>query len=236
MKRWGLRFKIPLSIYEHSKEYHVPFLSPRALLTHHLTKTPELLFGGLKDLEAAKLHLQSFWDAYKLTHPSHTVFEEAAAGTLLLRTTIPVLFHGDEGRGVRKGNTTVCSLESPFGLDTYTSDKYDVMDCCKQNAADDVRLCDYQNLNLKFHSYLTKYLVFLLPGKIYKNSDVMTGLLEVVFRDLRSLFYEGIVVKNEVYNVACVGCKGDLAWFAKLGQLDRCFLHLSYTEDRNDVP
>ena len=60
----------------------------------------------------------------------------------------------------------------------------------------------------------------------------MTGLLEVVFRDLRSLFYEGIVVKNEVYNVACVGCKGDLAWFAKLGQLDRCFLHLSYTEDR----
>ena len=155
VKRWGLRFKIPLSIYEHSKEYHVPYLSPRALLTHHLTKTPELLFGGLKDLEAAKLHLQSFWDAYKLTHPSHTVFEEAAAGTLLLRTTIPVLFHGDEGRGVRKGNTTVCSLESPFGLDTYTSDKYDVMDCCKQNAADDVRLCDYQNLNLKFHSYLT---------------------------------------------------------------------------------
>ena len=60
----------------------------------------------------------------------------------------------------------------------------------------------------------------------------MTRLLEVVFRDLRSLFYEGIVLGNQIYNVACVGMKGDLVWFAKLGQLDRCFLHLSYTEDR----
>ncbi|CAE7354085.1 HERC1, partial [Symbiodinium sp. CCMP2592] len=226
VKRWGLRFNIPMTTYKHSSEYEVPYLSPRALLTHHLTKAPELLFGGVHDLEAAKTLLQTFWDAYKLSHPEHQVFSEAGAGTVLLRTTIPVLFHGDEGRGIRKGNTTVCSLESPFGLDSNTSHKYDIMDCCQEDA-DDVLQCDFQNLNLKFHSYLTKFLVFLLPGKIYKNSDVMTGLLEVVFRDLRSLFYEGIVVGRQVFNVACVGCKGDLAWFAKLGQLDRCYLHLS---------
>ena len=148
--------------------------------------------------------------------------------------TIGNLFHGDEGRGVRKGNTVVCSMETPIGLDSYTSDCYSGEPCCRQHG-DRVRPVDFQNVNLRFHSFLTKFLLFLLPGKVYKDnngSNIMDGLLRVVFQDLRALYYEGVQIGSRVWNLACIGCKGDLQWFLKLGGLQRSFARLSHKSEQ----
>ena len=230
IKRWGLRWNIPESVYWHSDEHQVHYLAPHDIFSYLLKNAPELLFGGISDFEVAKRHLQCFWDCYKKDHATHEVYKHEQLGTLSLNQTIPILCHGDEGRGVRKGNTTVVSVESVFGLDSYTSDCYNSMPCC--SGTDEALLCDFQNINLRFHSFLTKYLVFALPGKVYKGTKVLEGLLRVIFQDLRACFYEGIKIGNQYWNFACIGLKGDLQWHLKVGALERSFARLSWKTDK----
>ena len=143
--------------------------------------------------------------------------------------TVNILWHGDEGRGVRKGTTAVCTLETPFGLDTFNADIYNSCSCCPSPTSEPHRR---QNVNLKYHSFLTKFLLFAVPKKFYKNNTVIQGLCSIISKELRSLFFEGIYVNKRVWHFAAVGCKGDLAWFCKLGELQRCYTRLSTVVDK----
>ncbi|CAE7390597.1 HERC1, partial [Symbiodinium sp. CCMP2456] len=231
VKRWGLQWKIPISTYEHSDDVHIPFLAPRDILSHMIGKCPELLFGGYKTRDKIRELLSNFWCSYRAWHPSHEVFREARDGDLNLHYTLPILIHGDEGRGVRKGNVAVCSMETPFGLATHTEDRSCEWPCCDPNNKDTTP-CAWQTVNLQFHSFLTKYLLFLMPNKIYKQEGVLAGLLRAVFLQLRCLFFEGIQIGQQIWHVAVIGCKGDMAWFLKLADLDRSFARLSKKQDQ----
>ena len=172
-----------------------------------------------------------FWSCYEKWHPSHTVFEEAREGDLDINFTLPVLIHGDEGRGVRKGNIAVCSVETPFGLDTHTESRCHAGPCCDKNNLEPSP-ADFQTTNLKFHSFLTKLLLFLMPNKLYKQQGVLTGWLRLIFTQMRSLFYEGVQVGRRTWHIAVVGLKGDMAWFQKIADLDRHYNRLSKTFDQ----
>ena len=105
-----------------------------------------------------------------------------------LDSVIPMLVHGDEGRGVRKGNTAVVTLEPALGLDSCTSDTYHGCECCAPSTKP-VSLCEKQNVNMQYHSYLTKFLLFCLPNKVYKETEalqqLMTGVSRTTFSFLR---------------------------------------------------
>ena len=172
-------------------------------------------------MRVAQQHLEEFWRQYKLSHGSHEVFREHPQH---LRYVIPMLWHGDEGRGVRRGNTTVSTIETPFGLDSGTDECYSACQCCTETGPE---LWRRQNINLKGHSYLTKFLMLVLPKKYYKNSTLLQDILIKISTELRALFYEGIEIRGQIWHVSVVGLKGDLAWFQKIGELDRCYTRLS---------
>ena len=222
IRRWGLRWNIPFSYFHYSKDIVIPYLSPRAIVTFLLKRCPELLLGGVTDPKEAHDHLQAFWSGYREYHGSHPVFEHHPD---FLRNVVPMLWHGDEGRGVRKSPTTVCSIETPFGLDSYSADCYNVCQCCSHGSK--ATLCARQNINLKQHSFLTKYVVLALPKKMYKDTTVIQDMSMLISRELRALFFEGVYVNNKLWHVACIGLKGDLAWFQKTGELQRCYTRLS---------
>ena len=58
-----------------------------------------------------------------------------------------------------------------------------------------------------------------------KDCNVISG-------DLRSLFYEGLLVDGRLFHEACVGMKGDLPWYRKIAGLNRSFMRLSTLVDR----
>ena len=222
VKRWGLRWNIPISTFKYDDPTSIPYISPRALVTWMLKKAPELLLGGCRDVHQGRQHIKAFWQNYKSFHAAHPVYSEHGEW---LDSVIPMLLHGDEGRGVRKGNTAVVTLESALGLDSCTSGTYKGCECCAPSA-EPVPLCEKQTVNLQYHSYLTKFLLFALPNKVYKETRALQQLLTVVSRELRSLFYEGVQFQGRVWHVGCVGLKGDLQWFKKVAELNRCFLNL----------
>ena len=228
INRWGLKWNIPFSHYRYDRDTVIPYLSPRSIVAFLLDRCPHLLFGGCSSLPEARLHLKSFWECYRAYHPEHVIYE---AHPDHLTSVIPMLWHGDEGRGIRKGNTTVCTIESPFGLDTYSKDCYRTCPCCKKSS-EKSEIWEQQNINLKEHSFLTKFLLFALPKKIYKDNDIIPKLCKVISLELRSCFYEGIEVNGRLWHVACVGLKGDMMWFLKIAELDRSFTRLSEVVDK----
>ena len=87
-----------MSKYVHEEDGSVvslPWIRPSSLLLYLLTSYQWLLLGGCEVVEQAEAMLQSFWDNYKVNHPSHTVFNRSPVP---LKRTIPVALHGDGAR------------------------------------------------------------------------------------------------------------------------------------------
>lgn len=112
-------WKVPMTTIQHptgnpNEFLNVPFLRPVDMLGFLMKNCPDLLLGGHKDFVRSAKELSCFWTQYKKYHPQHMVFESGCP----LDTTVPILLHGDEGRGLRRGNTAILTLESPLGLGT----------------------------------------------------------------------------------------------------------------------
>ena len=73
----------------------------------YLLKTPSLLAGaGTEKLES---QCRAFWTMYKWHHPDHVIYQDEDK----LSTTLPLLLYGDEGKGPRRGNYMVTTIELP---------------------------------------------------------------------------------------------------------------------------
>ena len=86
----------------------ISYIAPTDLLTFLLLEYPALLVGGVQNQQERSEHLQAFWDGFKLHHGDHRVFSEHPGS---LQSVVPLAWHGDEGRGKRRGNTVVVSIE-----------------------------------------------------------------------------------------------------------------------------
>ena len=80
-------------------------------------KNPEVMVGGLGSASERAQNLRTFWHCYKLHSGDHDVFAEYGDGSGL-DNIIPVAWHGDEGRGKRRGNTVCVSMEAVIGVET----------------------------------------------------------------------------------------------------------------------
>ena len=185
--------------------------------------------------------LNSFWASYGQTHKTHEVFREHAGCT---SRVIPLCLHGDEGRGLKKTNTCIMMLEAIFGLSTAENIKckrhYSTCRCCSEWGLDPEAPCNdeaekdgavpasaFQEINLQHHPFLTKLVLFALPRVFFKQKDLLELLIRQISSELRQLFYEGVYARGVYWFGTIIGLKGDLAWFAKIGKLTRCYKHLA---------
>ncbi|CAE7223047.1 unnamed protein product [Symbiodinium sp. CCMP2592] len=87
------------------------------------------------------------------------------------------------------------------------------------------------------HSYLSRYLNYMIPTALLDLGPwVLDGVQKAVAQDLRSLFYEGLLVNGQRFYVAVVGLKGDQKWHVRVGQFYRSYLHLGDVNSHEICP
>ena len=210
----------------------LPYIKPTHMLQHLLESYPWALLGGCQPGQHKQL-LASFWRNYRKEHASHAVFQMADNGELRLEDTVPLVFHGDGGRTVKKQPLEVVSLQSVLGLDTDEAS----LTCTCQNK------CVYsgkrkrhplaQRLNLKNNSYCTHFLMFALPSKKYKQTPgILHSLLRAVSENMAEVCRQGLpcVYEGEDFrfNFAILGIRGDQEWHQKSGLLSRSYMNVGY--------
>ena len=225
------------------------YVSPIDLMTVLLQKRLDILVGGLESEQQISEHLVSFWKAFRLSHSDHVAFEEHINN---FEHLIPLCWHGDEGRGKRRGNTVCVSVESPIGLETVLQQRKrkqpgdDVCKCkCdppdffkqkynqvnKQLTQKELSLLGNQWTNMKCHSFLQHWALFIIPSWVHHEyPQVLIDLLEVIAKDFRRLFFEGVTVRNKNWCFAIVAAKGDLKWYCKIA-LERSFQNQGRVRD-----
>ena len=240
--RFNLAWRIPISTMTFNAggedTLPLPYLSPRDVARFLLNKHPEVLCGGYscKQRADAKQLLSSFWMAYEREHPGHSIFTEVPRAELC--TVVPIMLYGDEGRGRRRGNTAVVSMECFFGFNSADCIQQQKQACCSGCSCDPRTLnkfpgCSSQQLPaddpmkfatlaLKEHCYLSRVPLFVVPCVQYKaHPNLIKWMLEQIGNELQDLFHHGVDVSGETFKVAVLGMKGDMKWFAAIGCLTR---------------
>ena len=180
---------------------------------------------------------RAFWEGFRLSNPDHKVFEVHSPEALT--KVVPLLLHGDEGRGQKKSPYLVVSIESPIGCMAR------LKKACSCSAHMEARpdlaifgeardylltekvknACLKMFTNFRGHSYLTRHLVFGARAWVYKkNPHVLEELLDVIVDDFNQLMFRGIQIPGHpVMFAALAGCKGDMDWRLKMYNLNRCY-------------
>lgn len=239
IRRAGLAWKIHIETIDFEKpdgsflEMH--YLKPTAILEYFVAHCPMLVCGA-KDVLEMQTSCAAFWKAYKKYHGGHEVF--SVHGENNWSHIIPLALHGDEGKGKRRSNTTVVALEAVIGCKGQT----DSCSCCQPSCIDvslwgprgdgEHLLAKHQRTNMKSHSYLQHWPLFIVPGTLHKEYKPLTHfLMDAIATDLVQLFQTGIQAHGTTWFGAVIGAKGDLKWHSKIGRFQRGFEHMGRIRD-----
>ena len=124
---WDVKMKTFDYITESGDTIPITYISPCDLFEYLVNHHPGVLVGGLQSQVDRAEHLQAFWQAFRLQHQDHIVYSEHDGQ---LETVIPIYWHGDEGRGKRRGDTAVVAMECVFGNQTAVSARKKKTLCC----------------------------------------------------------------------------------------------------------
>ena len=225
IRRWGIAWRVKLDVYNYHCEdgsvLPIHYLHPKKLIEYLVRCHPVVVFGT-PDACKARESLLAFWEGYQQYHPTHAAFSLGVP----MEQLIPVVLHGDEGRGKRRSNTTVFSWESPIGIKGHSS----VCTACAPTGSWSPQCAQghpFKSLlrsNMKSHSFLQHWPMFLLPGTLWKNYKMLTlELITFLSGQFETLFHDGFAVNENHYRVVVVGSKGDLKWVSKIASLTRGF-------------
>ena len=165
---------------------------------------------GTRDLPDIREALKEFWSKYQEIHSTHEIFARAAAGSICLDLTIPVVCHGDEGRGLKRKQLMVFSCAGILGKGSSHEDE-------------DVKTSPLR-LNMKGRTFLTQFLSCVMPIGLYnKSPESLMKVLDVQAREFRMLFEEGVVIDDKRFFICCLGMKGDAPYLSKSGCFERNF-------------
>jgi hypothetical protein len=204
------------------------------IVEYLLDKKP-LLVCGESDTEKVKGIFGAFWDAYRSYHGTHEVYQRHSGN---LDRVVPLAIHGDEGKGKRRSSTTLVTLEAVIGCKGETRLCTECEPCglypeqWGPRGDDQHLVAKAMRTNMKGHSYLQHWPLFIVPGILNKNYKPLTyELLDVVAADLEKLFTTGVQVRGETWYGAVIGAKGDLKWHSKVARLVRGFEHQGRQRD-----
>ena len=241
-------FSLPLHIRTHSTAIGenndvitTDYILPGDWLKFMLESCPFLLAGGSDPLED---QLAAFWCMFEWQQPSHAVFQGDRGR---LRRTLPINLFSDEGKGPKRGNYVITTLESPIGLHDHRANPCQCHNFVQQHLRhapacyggfDDsdrrgIQLASVMSTNLEGHSFLTRHIIFGLPDVVYKEyKEVYDEMLALIADDFLSLFTQGFRVHDKQYFASLVGCKGDLKHMSeKWACLTRSYAHLGRSRE-----
>ena len=248
MKRLKLKWDIPISeVIFHTDlglELTIPYIKPRDALTYLLKNHPEVLMGGFSSMQEGESLLQGFWQVFRNDHGTHEVFKEYEDS---LEHCLPLYLYGDEGRGRRRGNTAVFTMETPFGINSASTAQSGKRKCdcsCTPAESSLKKFCGndhgvvplnnatYALHNYRQHSFLTRFVLFVLPCATYKAFPTLIPfLLDLIAKDMRSLFFEGIEVGHRTFTPVFVGLKADVKFHGYVANFSRWYSNHGRTQD-----
>lgn len=232
VKRHSFAMGIPISSYVHEEDGRsvaIKWLRPSNILRYLLNWYPSLLLGGFEPGVEAETMLSTFWKQYRLNHPSHAVFSQ----NFDKHRCIPLNLHGDGARTQKKQPLEVVSFEAVLGLDSFKCKQChcDDCDCPAPLGASAANQCGnplVQCLNHRYHTYLSRFLVFAFPSKEIKMPGLLEALLKMTANDLGWVCNNGLDTTHGHWNFAVLGYKGDMEYHAKLN-LRRSYANVGHT-------
>lgn len=245
--KWGFSMPVTIEDIDHQTSegaFTTHWVRPSSWVKELLRMFPQSLTGGFINSEDIGLQLSSFWKAYRLYHGEHSIFNSNLS--CLLHRVIPLALFGDEGRGPKRGQVLIWSIESILGLEDL---KHSVCNCgvaMSTLPAADVAMCSHevafpgtsaefgrarkQTTNNKHHSYLTRHAVFILPHWVYKgHPEIEHTHIKLMVEDLQHLFSHGVEVNGTRWFAAVVASKGDFKHQMAIGNLDRSYTSIGTT-------
>lgn len=170
---------------------------------------------GVKTLAEMEALLAMFWDRFLQVHPWHVM---AGKSYVCRRRCIPVLIHGDEGRGLKKKQLMVLNVHGVLGkgsrLTTVPENDR------KKGSSQPLQL------NMLGNTWLTHFLHSVLPISLYNDTpESFYHVLDLMAKEMTGLFNDGIEIRERRYYVCCIGIKGDAPFLAKAGMFERSFSH-----------
>lgn len=160
------------------------------------------------DPERERAILTEFWTRFRALHPDHGLFATDRDWS----RTVPLLLHGDEGRGRKKAPFLICSYHSVLGLGTEAANK-----------ARKTKPYLAMKLNYSGSSFEHRFPSTVLP-KMVRDEVALRDLLEFMTRDALHLLEHGVRSKDgHTFYGACISIVGDWVWSVKAGDLQRSF-------------
>ena len=163
--------------------------------------------------------LEAFWSRFQKLSPEHQVFDLAAQNQLVLSRTVPVVLHGDEGRGRKHTAYLVVSWRSLLGRGVHAARAHQRASGVKQSYLK-------QKCNYIGHSFTTRYMMAGLRKTEYtgQNAAVFDGLMAFCAREAHDMATSGVVdEKGQRHWLMMVYMTGDWPWLVKSGHLNRSF-------------
>lgn len=158
--------------------------------------------------------LSSFWKEFAKLHPNHEVFTQASLQSLNLKRTVPLLVHGDEGRGRRRVAHFALSFHSVLGKGIA---KHGAIRKRKRTRLE----CNFDG-----HTYTNRFVIATLRKRDYtrENSDKWPLLLDTLADESRFMWEVGIDSPyGGRYWGAVLNVIGDWPFLHKCGGFSRSF-------------
>ena len=241
--KWGLSMPVKIENISHGQggadALITQWVRPSTWVETLMRMFPGCLTGGFSEEKDIALQFRSFWKNYAKFHPSHKIFGSNLEP--LLDHVIPLALFGDEGRGPKRGQFLIWSMESVLGVDDQKKDfkckckdhlstlpSVDVL-CCDDNVATNLTAAESlrvgkQTVNYKNHSYITRHLLFGLPSFLTTaHPDVEEKHIQLLVEDLNALFSTGVEVAGVRWYACVIGSKGDFKHQSQLANLERSY-------------
>ena len=205
---------LPLQRTELEGLPHIPILRIRDWFHFFLRNNCIHILHGLRQAHAIreKAILAAFWRNFIKLYPNHQISQQVADGGIDLQRALPLLLHGDEGRGRRHAAHFVCSFHSILGKGFQkmkTKRTWAKMEC-----------------NFEGHTYTNRFLMATLRKKDYGDPECGTWdkLMQTIADECRFMWETGVAnPEGERYWGIIVGIVGDWPFLHKSAGFLRSF-------------
>ncbi|CAK9057287.1 Uncharacterized protein SCF082_LOCUS30771, partial [Durusdinium trenchii] len=156
--------------------------------------------------------LREFWRRYRLWRPDHQIWRLVDCGAVDLSRTAPMILHGDEGRGFKRGAFLVAAYHSYIGRGTNLA-----------NTLRKHRSYLQMRLNYSGSSWSHRFLSTCLP-KMCADTVALESLLNFMTQDALDILHKPVLDSmGNKYSMAVLQVSGDWQFLAKAGNLLRSF-------------
>ena len=200
---------------------HIPILRIRDWFEFLASNSCMHILHGLQKQHASREEsiLSAFWRNFARLYPNHQIFQQASLGTLVLKRAIPLLLHGDEGRGRRHGAHFVFSFHSMLGRGFAKANQSSRGRGLKNSWA-------RMEVNFEGHTFTNRFLITSLRKRDYSDEHAETWqlLMESVAEEARFMWEVGVAnPQGGRFWGVVVGIIGDWPFLHKCAGFSRSF-------------